>query len=255
MKIGVIGAMEEEVRWLVGRMEKTGEKTIGRRVYHLGKLGGAETVLVYSRVGKVSSASTVTTLLDVFGVDLVLFTGLAGGARPDLEVGDVVIATQLIQHDMDASALPMFKKYEIPLLGVQHFPASATYSQQALSLAEKYLAGEYKNDVEPALIEEFHLHKPKAVQGLIASGDQFIASPVKVAELRQELPGLACIEMEGAAVAQVCYEHGVPVVVIRVISDKADHSAMIDFPKFLEKVASPLSGALALAFLKSIASP
>lgn len=253
MLIGVMGAMGEEVLWMVQHLKKTGEQEIGRRTYHQGKLGGVDVVLAYSRVGKVSSASTATTLIDIFGVDLILFTGLAGGVRQDLEIGDVVIASELVQHDVDASALPMFQKFEIPLLGIQRFPIRQEDVELALRHSQHYLTEHLRKDVDASLLNEFHLTKPKAVSGLIASGDQFIASAEKVAELVRELPGLACLEMEGAAVAQVCYEHGVPVIVMRVISDKADHSAHVDFPRFLGKIASPLSGGIAISLLKSFA--
>jgi len=253
MLIGVMGAMGEEVEWMVRHLKKTGEREMGRRIYHQGNLGGADVVLAYSRVGKVSSASTATTLIDVFGVDLILFTGLAGGVRNDLEVGDVVIASELVQYDMDGSALPMFKKFEIPLLGIQRFPVRPEDVALALRHSQNYLDVCLWKDVDAALLQEFHLTKPKAVSGLIGSGDQFIASSEKVAELTRELPGLTCLEMEGAAVAQVCYEHGIPVIVMRVISDKADHSAHIDFTKFLEKIASPLSGGIAITLLESLA--
>ena len=117
MKIGIIGAMEEEIQLFKNDLEIISEETIGMRKYYTGRLFGKDIVLVFSRWGKVAAASTVTTLIQKFQVDLVLFTGVAGAVNSKLNVGDIIISKNLIQHDMDVTALPGFKKFEIPLLG------------------------------------------------------------------------------------------------------------------------------------------
>lgn len=252
MKIGILGAMQEEVAYLARQIKNAASQEIGMRVYTSGKIGDLEAVLVFSRWGKVASASTVTTLIDRFDADFVLFAGLAGAAAPELEIGDVVVASELMQHDVDASALPMFQKYEIPLLGQKFFKVKPSDVQMARECAEEFFAKDFSKIISAGLRKEFSLQKPKVVTGLIASGDQFIADPAKMKKLRGELPQLACVEMEGGAVAQVCYEHKVPFSVVRIISDKADHSATVDFPKFVSKAASLMSGGIAVKILQRL---
>jgi len=122
LRIGVVGAMSEEIALLRNALENPQVQTRGMRDYWQGSLFGRSVVLAFSRWGKVASASTVTTLIEFFEVDLVVFTGVAGALAPDLDIGDIVIAESLMQHDMDASALPGIKPFEIPLLGVENFP-------------------------------------------------------------------------------------------------------------------------------------
>ncbi|MFZ5807120.1 MAG: 5'-methylthioadenosine/adenosylhomocysteine nucleosidase [Verrucomicrobiota bacterium] len=253
MKVGILGAMPEEINYLESRLKKITTFETGQRTYMSSTVEGVDVVTVFSRWGKVSSASTVTTLLDRFKVDFILFIGLAGAVNPDLNVGDIVIATELMQHDMDASAVPIFQKFEIPLLNRKSFPVDSKHIALAKDCAEKFLGNEFKKIISPELIDEFHMKHPKVVQGLIASGDQFIADHEKIKHLRKELHGLQCIEMEGGAVAQVCFEHGVPFSVVRIISDKADHSAVIDFSKFAAKAASLMSGSIAHDIVQKMA--
>lgn len=256
MKVGVLGAMIEEVGFVEERLKNTSKVESGKRSYISGKLNGAEELdvtVVFSRMGKVSSASTATTLINKCGVDFILFIGLAGGANPDLNIGDVVVGSELIQHDVDASAIPVFKKYEIPLLNRKSFFVDSKHSQLAKDCAERFFKEDFRKVIPQDVIEEFHMEDPKVSRGLIASGDQFIANPDKLQELRNDFPGLQCVEMEGAAVAQVCFEHDVPCCVIRIISDKADHSAVIDFSTFVSKASSVMSGSIACDFLKGLA--
>jgi adenosylhomocysteine nucleosidase len=241
MKLGLMGAMPEEVDGIRAEMEVTGTQEIAGRTYTLGRWHGTEVVLVFSRCGKVSSASTATTLLQHFGVDALLFVGVAGAIHPDLRIGDIVIASELIQHDMDASGLPIFQRFEIPLLGRSRFPAPADWVARAVAATEDYLRADFVRDFDADTRREFGLETPRVLTGLIASGDQFVNDPAHIASLRAVLPELLCVEMEGAAVAQVCHEHGDrPLLVLRIISDRADHSAAIDFSKFIARIATDL---------------
>lgn len=237
MKIGIVGSMQEEIDLLKSDLKNANERIYGKRIYAYGELFGENAVLVFSRWGKVASASTVTTLIDRFDVDFVVFTGVAGAGALELEIGDIVISSELVQHDMDASALPMFKKFEIPLLGVSRIKASEHYIDLSIKSAKKFASEDIFSEIDKRILDEFHIKKPKVAVGVIASGDRFVANHRITTKLRKEIGDILCVEMEGAAVAQVCYEHDIPFVVIRAISDKADRSAVIDFPRFVEKVA------------------
>lgn len=252
MLIGVMGAMEEETKLLLHSMAVAETRTIGMRDYYIGKLFGKDAVLVFSRWGKVASASTVTTLVETFKVDMVIFTGVAGGADKALNIGDIVIADRLVQHDMDASLLPGYKKFEIPLLGVDYFKPEDKIVSLAVSSAKRYISGNMETDVDRKYLDEFRITTPEVVVGTIASGDQFIADSRKVQNISAEITNLKCIEMEGAAVAQVCHEHNVGFVVFRVISDKADENAGINFPKFVEKTASHFTSGIVESFISDI---
>ncbi|HEY5585341.1 MAG TPA: 5'-methylthioadenosine/adenosylhomocysteine nucleosidase [Ruminiclostridium sp.] len=252
MTIGIIGAMQQEIKLLAESMKIIETKTIGMREYYLGKLFGKDVVLVFSKCGKVAAASTVTTLIEMFKVNLVLFTGVAGGADKALNIGDIVIADRLVQHDMDASALPGFRKFEIPLLGIDTFKSSDKMVSLAKHSAQHYISEYMRDDVSQCDLEEFNIVLPNVVVGTVASGDQFVADSQKVRSLVNEISNLKCIEMEGAAVAQVCYEHNVDYMVFRVISDKADEHASINFPKFIEKTASHFTRGIIERFITEI---
>ena len=238
MKIGIIGAMEEEVQLLIKEMKVFSEEIIGMRTYYSGMLFNQDVVLAFSRWGKVAAASTVTTLIQKYNVDLVLFTGVAGALNSSLNVGDIVIADNLTQYDMDVSGLPGFNKFEIPLLGKGFFSVDPALAKLAKKSAQYYLENEMKQEINTEIINEFGLKNPQVIVGGIASGDQFVTDGRKIRNMFTADDYPQCVEMEGAAVAQVCYEHGVKYVVFRVISDKADEHANIDFKKFIEHTAS-----------------
>ncbi|MCK5832986.1 5'-methylthioadenosine/adenosylhomocysteine nucleosidase [bacterium] len=229
--------MHEEINLLKADLDQDNDLVIGKRHYWSGKLYGKNVVLVFSRWGKVASASTATTLIDRFGVEGIVFTGVAGAADLELEIGDIVISSALIQHDMDVSPLPTFNKFEIPLLGISRFAANNVFIERMQISAKKYVESEIFNEIEPEILEQFDIKKPRVKVGLIASGDHFVADHKIISQLKQELNDLLCVEMEGAAVAQVCFEHDIPFVVTRAISDKANRSAIIDFPCFVSKIA------------------
>ncbi len=154
---------------------------------------------------------------------------------------------------MDASSLPGFSKFEIPLLGVGTFIAPSHMVSLGKKSAEFYVSTCLKTDVDESILKEFNISTPNIVTGTVASGDQFIADSSKVLSLTQEIENLKCIEMEGAAVAQVCYEHGVDYIIFRVISDKADEHANINFPRFIEEAASHFTRGIIEHFVSEIA--
>jgi adenosylhomocysteine nucleosidase len=253
MKFGILGAMPHEVAFMERSMTVDRTVEAGMRTFYEGSWAGQEVVLVLSRVGKVSASITTLLLLERFGVTHIVFTGVAGAVDPSLRIGDVVVAERLVQHDMDASPLPAFKRFEIPLLGKIFFEAGLC--DAAFRAASHYTQGDFLADVAVEKRAAFGMDRPRVYRGLVASGDQFVADPRKTAELRQILPGLLCAEMEGAAVAQACHEMGgIPSAIIRVISDQADHSAAVDFLRFVDDVAEYLTGGIVRALLNSFAS-
>ena len=242
MRIGIVGAMPQETGLLERELTDAHPQRRGMRDYLEGTMYGKDVVLVFSRMAKVAAASTVTTLIEAFGVDQVIFTGVAGAADPALNVGDVVVGTVLVQHDLDAR--PLFRHFEVPLLNRVGFEAPHGLVSLARQSAEEYLHNRLADDLSVETLREFGIEAPPQVhEGLIISGDQFIANAATLASLQRSLqeeglPLAKCVEMEGAAVAQVCHEHQVPLIIIRTISDRADHTAAVDFVPFVDKVAS-----------------
>lgn len=232
----------------------TVERTVeeGGRTFYEGTWAGQDVVLVLSRVGKVSAAITTMLLLQRFGVSHVIFTGVAGAVDTRLRIGDVVVAETSVQHDMDAS--PLFPRFEIPLLGKTEFEAAL--HEQAYAAATDYFGGPFNADVPLERRDTFGITQPQVYRGLIVSGDQFLANPERTAALREALPRALCTEMEGAAVAQVCHEMGnTPHAIIRVISDQADHTAAVDFLRFVDEVAEYVTGGIVKVLLESFGKP
>jgi adenosylhomocysteine nucleosidase len=239
--------MPQEVAVMHGQMHVRREVEAGLRTFSEGTWAGQEIVLGLSRVGKVSAAATTLLLLERFGCSHIIFTGVAGGVNPRLRVGDVVVGDRLMQHDMDAR--PLFPRFEIPLLGRAEF--AATLHRETARAARDYLREDLARDVTEEQRTRFGLAAPTVSEGLIVSGDQFLADPARTAALRAAVPEALCTEMEGAAVAQICYEMGeVPFAVVRVISDQADHSAAVDFQRFLDEVAGVLTGGIVRRLLE-----
>jgi len=227
--IGILGAMEEEVGLLRARIDDPRQETAGSRVFVRGDLAGHQVVVAISGFGKVAASSTVTTMLDRYEPSAVLFTGVAGGIDHTVRRGDVVVADALVQHDFDAS--PIVPKYVIPSLGVSRIESDPELVAVAVEAAE-------------GMGHSVH-------RGLVASGDRFIDDPAEVATLRSELPGILAVEMEGAAVAQVCREREVPFVVVRAVSDTADGDAASDFLEFVRTVSAPMLAQIATGMLAS----
>ncbi len=235
MAIGIISAMQEEMQTLIENLQESVTSTKGMRTYYSGKLFETNIVLVFSRWGKVASATTATQLINDYDIDEIIFTGVAGTISNDLNIGDIVIGKHLFQHDMDAS--PLFKKFEVPLLNKAYFETSSIHREQLYKAAQTFL-NSYFDLIDTKKAQLFNITLPKVIISDIASGDQFISDTNSVLKLATELPTVSCVEMEGAAVAQVCYEYNIPFSIIRIISDKANDNAHIDFPKFAKEIAS-----------------
>lgn len=227
MLLGIMGAMPEEMDKIISAISEKEIVEKGSRIYYRGKLEGQQVVAVFSRWGKVAAATTATNLILEFKVNRIVFTGIAGAISPDLNVGDIVIAQRLFQHDMDAR--PLMRRFEIPLTG----KTSYEIPEQNVETMKHAVHNFLKNDKEfrKTLKDQNILH-PKLQAGDIASGDLFISSTAMKQALIKNLPSVVCAEMEGAAVAQVCDDYGIPLVVVRIISDSADemaHNSAIGF--------------------------
>lgn len=243
--LGILAALPQELGDLIEAMRaESGVRTIahGRRDYHLGTVQGAPCVVTLARVGKVAAAATVSALIHAFDVEAVVFTGVAGGVGKDVRVGDMVVADALLQHDLDAS--PLFPRFEVPLLGVSRFAADAALADRLAAACQRFVA-----EQGVASAARFGTREPRVHRGLIVSGDQFIASAAGVNALRDALPDALAVEMEGAAIAQVCHEYGVPCAVVRTISDTADDHAPASFVSFLTDIAGAYSNAILTRFL------
>ena len=235
-----MGAMPEEIDGVVALLGDCSEKVLGQRTFFSGKLAGVQTVVVFSRWGKVAAAATASALILEFGVTEILFTGVAGALSPDLNIGDIVLAKRLIQHDMDAR--PLMPRFEIPLLGKTYFEADAAGFVKISQAIEKLLESmKLEAAMGAKTLAKFGIAMPKLHYGDVASGDVFFAAQEQKDILIKALPQVLCVEMEGAALAQVCYEYGIPFNVIRTISDAAGQRAHLDFPAFIKSIASHYS--------------
>ena len=248
--IGIMAALHDEIALILAEMDAVSEKlTIGRRDYYMGQWQGRPCVVVLARVGKVAAAATAVTLIRDFDVESIVFTGVAGAVADHVNVGDIIVSSDLLQYDLDAS--PLFPRYEVPLLGTSRFAADTQLSASVMGAAQMYLNSNLHHDVPPSVRDEFGVHRPRLHHGLIISGDHFVNDTRRLYQLREQLPDALCLEMEGAAVAQICYEYSVPFTVMRTVSDRADDGASIDFAGFLEKVARYYSAGVMRAFLSA----
>lgn len=236
-----MGAMAQEIDEVKALLTNKTVVKIANREFVVGKINGIACVVAFSKWGKVAATITATLLIQEFGVTDLFFIGTAGALADGLKVGDIVISKGLVQHDLDAR--PIISRFELPLLNrtyVDSDPALTELAGKAVSnLLEKgvaYMVGE-------EAVKDFNL-APTLYFGDIASGDQFINSDEKRNEILGLLPDVLCVEMEGAAVAQVCLEFGTPFTVIRTISDTANHNARVDFGKFIVEVANAYSRAI-----------
>jgi adenosylhomocysteine nucleosidase len=204
----------------------------GRDVW-AGRLHGRPVLLALSGIGKVAAAITATALAGL-GARRIVFTGVAGGLGPGVRVGDLVVGAGFVQHDMDAS--PLFPRHEVPGYRRSVFAAdtdlSALLSRACGAVCMR--AGEL---FDAETIARFGLAEVRAHRGLLASGDRFVASAGEAAALRAALPDALAVDMESAAVAQACADHGLPFAAVRTISDRADDTAHVDFPAFAAAVA------------------
>ena len=239
-KIGIMGAMLEEISDVLLLMSEYEERTMGMRTYYSGKINDIEAVVVFSRWGKVAAATTVSALIHEFEITELIFTGVAGAINPKLKIGDIVLGKRFIQHDLDAR--PLMPQYEIPLLGKAFLESDDTQLEVASKAINNMIDDKsLLQGIAPELLEKFNITNPKLFTGDIASGDLFFSNSQQRNTLHSQLPSILCVEMEGAAVAQVCLEYQLPFTIIRTISDTADDNSSIDFPLFIKDISSHYS--------------
>lgn len=210
--IGIIGAMEEEIAFLREKIEIVTTKSLLGLTYHIGRFSGHQVVLVKSGIGKVNAAICTQAMIDHFGVDFVINIGVAGALSPELKIGDILISTDAVQHDMDTTDFgdPIGI---IPRMPVSYFPAD----EALIALAQK-AADVCQLDC-------------RIITGRVASGDQFISSKAARETIRKNVQG-DCAEMEGAAIAHTCFLNRIPFVILRAISDEANEQAGVSFDEF-----------------------
>ncbi|MFC5520092.1 5'-methylthioadenosine/adenosylhomocysteine nucleosidase [Polaromonas jejuensis] len=246
----ILSALAQEQLGLIELLKQPRKLIHAGRDFWLGDLHGQPVVLALSRIGKVAAATTTTALIERFGVRRIVFTGVAGGLGAGVRVGDVVVATDFVQHDLDAS--PLFPRYEVPLYGKTRFDGDAALTALLFKAACGALQDrqeEAQQGLAPHPYPDARVHR-----GLIASGDRFVCGAHESGALRSALADagheVLAVEMEGAAVAQVCLDYGVPFAAVRTISDRADDSAHVDFPSFIDLVASRYAQVIVERFLR-----
>ena len=229
MKIGIIAAMPEELVYLIQHLDDASvEKVLGHS-YHTGKIGSVELVLVESGIGKVMSAMSVAILADHFQVDAVINTGSAGAVASEIAVGEVVIADKLAYHDVDVTAFG----YDYGQMAQQ--PLYFESDKKFISLIQESLS---------KLDQTWHL-------GLIATGDSFVAGEDKIRAIKEHFPQVLAVEMEGAAIAQAAQALNLPFLVVRAMSDNANHEASVSFDEFIVEAGRRSAQAL-MTLLQSI---
>ena len=233
--LAILSALAQEQRGLIGQLGRPRQFVRAGRDFWLGDLHAVPVVLALSRIGKVAAATTATALIENFGVRQIVFTGVAGALDAAVNVGDVIVATHFMQHDLDAS--PLFPRYEVPLYGTACFEGDGLLTPLLFRAACAALE-------QGPLSEQTTAHpfpQARVHRGLIASGDRFVCGAEESRMLKASLAdaghAVLAVEMEGAAVAQVCLDYGVPFAAVRTVSDRADDSAHLDFPGFIEEVA------------------
>jgi adenosylhomocysteine nucleosidase len=236
-----MAALPQELAAVLAQFPRESHVVVGGRQFWQGSLHGHPVVAVLAGVGKVAAASTATVLATQFGVKRMVFLGVAGGLGAGVRVGDAVVASAFLQHDMDAS--PLFPRYEVPLTGRTRFDADAALSNSLAASVEAVFANPHATFGAEA-VAAFGLTAPRLHRGLVISGDRFVSTQAESQALRLQLPDALAVEMEGAAVAQVCADWGLPFAAVRLISDRADDTAHVDFNQFIAAVASRFSAAL-----------
>jgi len=235
MTTAILSALAEEQHGLLERLTNPVRVNRAGRDFWRGELQGRPVVLALSRIGKVAAATTATTLIEAFDARRIVFTGVAGGVGPGVQVGDVVVASEFVQHDMDAS--PLCPRYHVPLYGQARFACDAALSALLLEAVQAGFmrAGDCFDENKDGVNPSIH-------QGLLASGDRFVCGAAEAQGLHDALLNAGhaplAVEMEGAAVAQVCFDYGIPFAAVRTISDRADDQAHVDFSTFVSQVAS-----------------
>jgi len=215
-KLGIIGAMQEEIETLLGHMEGKKEVTKAGSTFYDGCLDGLPVTVAQCGIGKVNAALGAQILCDLFDVTHLVNTGIAGSLCAELDIGDLVVSRDVMHHDMDATAFG-YELGRVPQMDVTAFPADESLMRYAYDAAEAVNPGHTRI-------------------GRVASGDQFVASN-ESKERILSATGALCTEMEGAAIAQTAYRNGIPFVILRAISDKADDSTHMDYPTFESQAA------------------
>lgn len=231
-KLGIIGAMTIEVELLTQRMEAPRTLTRAGMTFYTGRLEGTETVVVQCGVGKVNAAMCAQILCCDFGVTHLVNTGIAGSLNPRLDIGDLVVSEDAMYHDFDCVHF-CYEMGRVPGMDVTAFPADKALSRLAFEAAESVNPGH-------------------TATGRVASGDLFVADPAAKESIIRKT-GAVCTEMEGAAIAHTAYRNGVPFVILRAISDKADDSAQMDYPTF-ERIAAHRCAAVAAELAKRLSA-
>jgi adenosylhomocysteine nucleosidase len=230
--LGIIGAMEEEVALLKEHMSGVEEKEIAGCHFYKGILEGVEVVLLQSGIGKVSAAVGTTLLIDHYHPSAIINTGSAGGTDEALNIGDVVISSSVIHHDADATAFG-YAPGQVPGMPPAFFP-DRKLVETAISASVAARSGH------------------QIVEGLIGSGDSFMSDPERIRSVKNTFPELKAVEMEAAAIAQVCHQFNVPFLIIRSLSDIAGKDSNISFDQFL-KTAAKHSAEFILSIIKEMA--
>ncbi len=248
MTTAILSALPEEQAGLLQNLQHARRHVHGGRVFWQGLLSDRPVVLALSGMGKVAAATTATVLIERFACARVLFTGVAGGLGQQVRVGDVVVARQYLQHDMDAS--PLCPRWELPGYGRADVACDPALSVLLLQAAQDFLlVTSQENQPDSAAAAQAH-------HGLVVSGDRFIATAQASNTLRRELQEaghtVLAVEMEGAAVAQVCADYQVPFAAMRTISDRADDDAHVDFTRFIETVASRYAEHIVQRWLQAV---
>ena len=241
--IAILSALAQEQRGLVELLQRPDKVLHAGREFWLGNLHGHNVVLALSGIGKVAAATTATALIERLGAQRMVFTGVAGGLGRSINVGDVVVGHDFVQHDLDVS--PLFPRYEVPMYGKARFNGDMALTTALFEASRQALSASHLLQAYP---------EAKVHRGLIASGDRFVSNAIESNDLRTTLQAagheVLAVEMEGAAVAQVCHDYAVPFAAVRTISDRADDSAHVDFPSFIDQVASRYAQAIIERFLK-----
>lgn len=230
-KIGIIGAMDLEVEKLIEAMDVKSKEQFAGRTFYVGKLEGTDVVLARCGVGKVNAALTVQMMVDKFGISHIINTGVAGSLNEKIDIGDIVLATNAVYHDMEAIAFG-YERGQVPQMDTFEFPMD----KDLIDAAEKAC-----NKVNPDV---------KVFKGRVVSGDQFIADKATKDNIKKWFDPM-CVEMEGTAMAHAAYVNGIKCLIIRAISDKADDSAEMDYPTFERKAAVHCAG-MVLEMMKNI---
>ena len=215
MKIGIIGAMDEEIEYLKQVMVDRSERDFANILFITGKIDNREIILLKSGIGKVNAAMATTILMEKYSPSYVVNTGSAGGFATGLEVGDVIIANEVVYHDVDVTAFD-YHYGQIP-----NMPLTFKMDDQLIKKVK-------------ITLDTLHIRNKI---GLLGTGDSFISDRAMITSIKQNFPKMIAAEMEGAAIAQVCYQYGIPFIIIRAISDIAGKESPISFRKFLQLAA------------------